>query len=158
APLATLQDPVTNSVTGQVFTTNSPADALLRAPLQGVSITGFSLTESSAASSYNSLQLTATARLIDSLQILAAYTFAKSIDSASGLGGGSGISGVANNGALNDSSQILGDQNDSRANRGPSDFDRTHRFVLSYVWRLPNPILVRQSHLERSVIWNWQTS
>ena len=158
AQLASPQNPVTNAVTGQVFTTNSPADSPLRAPLQGVSITGFSLTESTAASSYNSLQLSVTARASDHLQFLAAYTYAKSIDNGSGLGGGAGISGVVNTGAVNDSSPILGNQNDPRANRGPSDFDRTHRFVLSYVWGMPKPLFAGQSRLGRLAFWNWQSS
>jgi Carboxypeptidase regulatory-like domain/TonB dependent receptor len=158
AQLASPQNPVTNAVTGQVFIMNSPADAQLRAPLQGVSITGFSLTESSAGSSYSSLQLSVTARASDRLQFLAAYTYAKSIDNASGLGGGAGITGVVNTGALNDSSSILGDQTDPRVNRGVSDFDRTHRFVLSGVWKTPNPSFAGQSRLGRVAIWNWQTS
>ena len=158
ARLASPQDPATNAVTGQVFTTNSPADAQLRAPLQGVSITGFSLTESTSDSSYNSLQLSFTARASNRLQLLAAYTYAKSIDNASGLGGGAGISGVVNTGALNDSSLIFGDQNNPRANRGVSDFDRTHRFVLSYVWQFPNPSFAGHSRLGRAAIWNWQSS
>jgi Carboxypeptidase regulatory-like domain/TonB dependent receptor len=158
AQLASPQNPVTNTVTGKVFTTNSPADAQLRAPLQGVSIAGFSLTESTADSSYNSLQLSFTARASNRLQLLAAYTYAKSIDNASGLGGGAGITGVVNTGALNDSSLILGDQDNPRANRGVSDFDRTHRFVLSYVWQLPNPSFAGHSHLSRAAIWNWQSS
>ncbi len=158
AQLASQQNPVTNAVTGQVFITNSPGDAQLRAPLQGVSITGFSLTESTAASSYNSLQLSTTARASNHLQFMAAYTYAKSIDNASGLGGGAGISGVVNTGALSDASLTLGNQNDPRANRGVSDFDRTHRFVLSYVWRFPNSSSAGQSRVGRTAIWNWQTS
>ena len=41
----------------------------------------------------------------------AAYTFAKSIDDASGAGSGAGISGVVNTEAVNDSGPILGNQN-----------------------------------------------
>jgi len=123
-----------------------------------VSITGFSLTKSTADSSYNSLQLSFRARASNRLQLLAAYTYAKSIDNSSGLGGGAGISGVVNTGALNDSSMILGDQNNPSANRGVSDFDRTHRFVLSYVWKLPNPSFVGYSRIGRAAIWNWQSS
>jgi hypothetical protein len=33
--------------------------------------------------------------------------------------------------------QVFNDQNDVAAQRGPSDFDRRHRFVLSYTWQLP---------------------
>ncbi len=158
AQLASPQNPVTNAVTGRVFTTNSPADAQLRARLRGVSITGFSLNESSADSSYNSLQLSVTARPSKSAQFLAAYTYAKSKDNASGIGGGAGISGVVNTGAVNDSSPILGNQNDPRANRGPSDFDRTHRFVLNYVWEMPKPVFAGQSRHGRLAFWNWQSS
>ena len=158
AQLASPQNPVTNAVTGQVFTTNSPADAQLRARLQGVSITGFSLNESSADSSYNSLQLSVTARPSKSAQFLAAYTYAKSIDNASGIGGGAGISGVVNTGVVNDSSPILGNQNNPRANRGPYDFDRTHRFVLNYVWEMPKPVFAGQSRPGRLAFWNWQSS
>jgi hypothetical protein len=158
AQLASSQNPVTNAVTGQVFKTNAPADAQLRAPLQGVSITGFGLNKSTADSSYSSLQVSFTARASNRLQLLAAYTYAKSIDNSSGLGGGAGISGVVNTGALNDSSMILGDQNNPSANRGVSDFDRTHRFVLSYVWKLPNPSFAGYSRIGRAAIWNWQSS
>jgi hypothetical protein len=158
ARLASPQNPVTNAVTGAVFTSNSPSDAQLRAPLQGVSINGFSLNETTAASSYNSLQLSMTARPSNHAQFLAAYTYAKSIDNASGMGGGAGISGVVNTGAVNDSGPILGNQNDPRANRGPSDFDRTHRFVLSYVWELPKPAFARNSHAAHLAFWNWQSS
>jgi hypothetical protein len=158
AQLASPQNPVTNAVTGAVFTSNSPSDAPMRAPLQGVSINGFSLNESSADSSYNSLQLSLTARPSNRAQFLAAYTYAKSIDNGSGMGGGAGISGVVNTGAVNDSGPILGNQNDPRANRGPSDFDRTHRFVLSYVWEMPKPAFAGHSHIARLAFWNWQSS
>ena len=158
ALLASPQNPVTNPLTGMVFKTNAPSDAQLRAPLQGVSINGFSLNESDADSSYNSLQLSVTARPSNRTQFLAAYTYAKSIDNASGIGGGAGISGVVNTGAVNDSSLILGNQNDPRANRGPSDFDRTHRFVLSYVWEMPKPVFAGQSLPGHLAFWNWQSS
>ncbi len=158
AQLASPQNPITNVVTGAVITTNAPSNAVLRAPLQGVSINGFSLNESTANSSYDSLQMSLTERLSHGLQFLAAYTFAKSIDNASGAGGGAGVSGVVNTGAVNDSSLILGNQNDSRANRGVSDFDRTHRFVWSYLWDLPKPAFASYSRFYRLATWNWETS
>jgi hypothetical protein len=145
-------------VTGAVFTSNSPSDAPLRAPLQGVLINGFSLNETSADSSYNSLQVSVMARPSNGAQFLASYTYAKSIDNASGMGGGAGISGVVNTGAVNDSGPILGNQNDPRANRGASDFDRTHRFVFSYVWEIPRPAFAAQSGRGRLIFWNWQSS
>jgi hypothetical protein len=158
ARLASPQNLITNAVTGAVITTNTPGNAFLRAPLQGVSINGFSLNESTANSSYDSLQMSLTKRLSQGLQFLAGYTFAKSIDDASGSGGGAGIVGIVNTGAVNDSSLILGNQNDSRANRGASDFDRTHRFVLSYLWDLPKPAFAARSGFARRAIWNWHSS
>jgi len=158
AQLASPQNPITNAVTGVVITTNTPDNAILRAPLQGVSITGFSLNESTANSSYDSLQMSLAERLSHGLQFLAAYTFAKSIDNASGSGGGAGIVGIVNTGAVNDSSLVLGNQSDSRANRGVSDFDRTHRFVWSYLWDLPKPGFASRSRFYRLTTWNWEMS
>jgi len=158
AQLASPQNPITNAVTGAVITTNTPGNAILRAPLQGVSINGFSLNESTAKASYDSLQISLTERLSHGLQFLAAYTFATSIDNASGSGGGAGIVGIVNTGAVNDSSLILGNQNDSRANLGVSDFDRKHRLVWSYLWDLPKPGFATHSRFYRLATWNWETS
>ena len=47
---------------------------------------------------------------------------------------------------------------DSRANRGVSDFDRTHRFVLSYLWDLPRPAITRGSTAGRLLFSNWQVA
>jgi hypothetical protein len=139
ARLATPQNPVINEVTGEVITTNTPGNRDLRAPFQGVSINGFSQNQTTAQSRYDSLQLGLTHRLTRGLQVLASYTYARSIDNASGQGGGAGISGVVNPAPGGDTSAILGNQLDDRANRGVSDFDRTHRFVVSYLWDVPTP-------------------
>src|SRR5262249_933269 len=55
-------------------------------------------------------------------------------------------------------SPILGNQLDHRANRGLSDFDRTHRFVLSYLWDLPRPAFAKGSTAARVLVSNWQTA
>jgi hypothetical protein len=99
-----------------------------------------------------------TERLSHGLQFLAAYTFAKSIDNASGSGGGAGIVGVVNTGAVNDTSLVLGNQINPRANRGVSDFDRKHRFVWSYLWDLPKPEFASRSRFYRLTSSNWETS
>ena len=44
---------------------------------------------------------------------------------------------MLNLGAVGDTGLILGNQLDDHANRGVSDFDRTHRFVTSAVWNIP---------------------
>jgi len=147
---------ITNAVTGAVITTNTPANAALRAPFQGVGNNNFFQDQSTAKSNYNSLQVSLTKRFSKGMQFLAAYTWAKSIDNASGQGGGGGLGGVIDPGAVGETSAILGNQFDDRANRGVSDFDRTHRFVLSYLWELPTPSFARDSNAGRLLLGNWQ--
>ena len=158
ARLASLQNPIINDVTGAVITTNTPSNAPLRAPFQGVDINGFFQNQTTAQSSYNSLQTSLTQRLTKGLQFLASYTYAKSIDNASGTGGGAGIVGIVNPGAVADTSIILGDQLNNRANRGVSDFDRPHRLVLSYLWDLPKPSFANRSTMGRLLLSNWQVA
>jgi hypothetical protein len=162
ARLASQQHPVINEVLsalnlpGAVITTNTPANAQLRAPFQGASLSvagasvpGFGLTQTTAQSTYNSLQVSATKRFSEGLQFLAGYTYAKSIDNASG--GAIGAAGI-------DSGSILGNQLDNRANRGVSNFDRMHRIVLSYLWDLPGPAFAARSTAGRLVFSNWQVA
>src|SRR4030095_1535686 len=66
--------------------------------------------------------------------------------------------GAFNTGQSADSGFILGNQLDNRANRGVSDFDRTHRFVLSYLWDLPQSRWARRSTVGRLLISNWQVA
>jgi hypothetical protein len=158
ARLASTQNPIINEVTGATITTNTPANASLRAPFQGVSINGFTQNQTSAQSSYNSLQASLSRRVSHGLQLLASYTFAKSMDNASGAGGGAGLAGVVNTGAVGDTGGILGNQLDNRANRGVSDFDRTHRLILSLIWDLPRPRFSQSSTAARLLLSNWQVS
>src|SRR5207249_7209038 len=96
-------------------------------------------------SAYNSLQMSLTRRLSKGLQLLASYTYAKSIDNGSGQ-------------ADIDTTTILGNQLDDRANRGVSDFDRTHRLVVSYLWDLPRPAFAARSAAGRLLVSNWQVA
>src|SRR3989442_1164493 len=150
ARLASPQKPIVNDVTNAVITTNTPANAQLRAPFQGASISAFGQRQTTAQSTYNSLQVSLTKRLSKGLQLLGSYTYAKSIDNASGGLGGAG------GGA--DSGSILGNQLDNRANRGVSDFDRTHRIVLSYLWDLPRLAFAARSTAGRLLLSNWQVA
>jgi len=156
ARLASPQDPIRNEVTAAVITTNTPDNATLRAPFQGVEINSFFQNQTTAQSSYNSLQVSLTQRASRGLQFLASYTYAKSIDNGSGTGGGAGISGVVNPGSVADTSIGLGNQLNNRANRGVSDFDRTHRFILSYLWDLPPPRFAERSRASRWLLADWQ--
>ena len=145
APLASEQNPIYNEVTDKVITTNTNDNARLRAPFQGVLINGFGQRQTTAQSSYNSLQASLTKQLSRGLQFLASYTYARSIDNASNAAGGDGVF-------------ILGNQHDNRANRGVSDSDRTHRLVFSYLWDLPNPGFTQGSRFARSVFADWQVA
>jgi len=151
ARLASPQHPIVNAVTGQSIITNTPAatNVALRAPYQGVEAGSFLQIQSTAQSTYNSLQLSLTRRL-SNLQFLASYTYAKSIDNASG--------GSDSMGDVRDTINITGNQLDNRANRGVSDFDRTHRFVVSYLWYLPRPAFATQSRVARALFTNWQVA
>jgi carboxypeptidase family protein/TonB-dependent receptor-like protein len=158
APLASMQAPIMNAVTGAVITTNTPANASLRAPLQGVDISGFSQFQSTAQSTYHSLQATLTKEMSFGLQFLTSYTYSKSIDNSSGQGGGAGTAGVINPSAVGDVSAILGDQRNDRGNRGVSDFDRTHRLVFSSIWDLPQTRLFNNFRGGRLLLSNWKMS
>jgi hypothetical protein len=70
-------------------------------------------------SNYNSLQANLTKRFSQNLSFTAAYTYSRALDYGEG-----GVSPLLNN--LNVAS-----------NYGPADWDRTHMFSLSHVWRLP---------------------
>ena len=146
ARLASVQHPIINEVTGQSITTNTPANAVLRAPYQGVETGTFFQIQSTAESTYNSLQMSLTKRLSKGLQFLAAYTYSKSIDNASGISANAGD-------AAADTNAIGGNQLDNRANRGVSDFDRRHRFVFSYLWHLPQPF---KSGAGNALLANWE--
>jgi hypothetical protein len=123
-----------NPVNG--LSTNSAANAVDRVPFVGLAPLAVRL-ESSGNSDYNSLQATINKRLSHGLQILAAYTFSKSIDTA---GDSLGSAAFGAYGSPVFGQQVFNDQHNLAAQRGPSDFDRTHRFVLSYTWTLPQPV------------------
>ena len=111
------------------------ANAAERVPFVGLSPLIYRL-ESSGNSIYNSLQATLKKDMSHGLQFLAAYTFSKSIDDAgdslgAAIGGAFGLPIV---GEL-----VYNDQNNVAAQRGVSDFDRTHRLVISGTWNVPGP-------------------
>jgi len=110
-------------VNGQ--TINTSANAQLRVPYIGFSPTGLVWLETSTDSGYNSLQASVTRRFSKGLRLLASYTWAKSLDNNSGSGTGATFT------------QTDGDQTRPSLNRGLSDFDRTHRFVLNFSYNIP---------------------
>lgn len=113
----------TSPVNGQ--TTNTAANAQLRVPYVGFSPTGLVWLETSTDSRYNALQASVSQRLSKGLRFLASYTWAKSLDNNSGSGTGATFT------------QFNGDQNRLDLNRGLSDFDRAHRFVVNFSYHIP---------------------
>lgn len=89
--------------------------------LPGTPLGNVTQVESAGNSSYNAMWLTATHRLSRGLQLNASYTWAKSIDYNSFSSGG-----------------IVGQNSyDLQGDRGLSDFDVRHRFVVSALYDLP---------------------
>lgn len=158
ARIASLSHPIVNQVTGDVITDNRFDNAPLRAPMQGVDTAFFGLNETTAQSTYHSLQTTVNRRFSAGLQFSASYTFSKSIDDASQAGGGAFSDGTLDRGGAGDSGTVWGNQLGTQANRGLSDFDRTHVFVFNYVWDLPQPAFARNFKAGRLLLGNWQLS
>ncbi len=82
--------------------------------------------QSTADSTYNSLQARAVRRYNNGLEFLAAYTWSKSIDNSSQLFSTAVDPGFPQN------------SNNLRSERALSDFDARHRFVASYVYQAPS--------------------
>src|SRR5262249_13221890 len=137
---------------------NSFENSPLRAPMQGVSTGGFTLNESTAQSSYHSLQAMVNRRFSRGLQFSASYTFSKSIDNASNPGGGANPDGSLDRSGGIDTANIWGNQLDPGVNRGISDFDRPHYFVFNALWNIPQPALAHRSATTRFLLSNWQLS
>ena len=99
-------------------------------------------------STYHSLQLSAERRMASGLTILGSYTYSKSIDD---LPPGAGVTGFDTF-----SARPWDDPLRHQFDRGPSDFDHTHRFVASFVYELPT--LKGSSGFARQALGGWQFS
>ena len=107
-----------------------------RGPIMGFNIPEAVLLESSANSIYHGLLMNVTKRMRNGLQFNLSYTWSKSIDNNSadpGSTAGGGKPDVPNTGFV-----VQGDQRNLANNRGPSDFDRTHRVSGSFVYEIPS--------------------
>ncbi len=106
-------------------TTNTVANISQRLPVRGFTAPGIAQIENSGSSWYNGLEASLTKRFSRGYQFQASYTFSRVLDT-NGLDLNSSGIGV-----------LLGDQNDPAGGYGRAIFDRTHRFVLSYVYEFP---------------------
>lgn len=132
AELASASNPVRG------LTTSTLENLPLRVPVLGVGGGSYEC-ETAFHSNYNALQTSLRERLRHGLTLTSSYTYSKSLDVTSGGGNASAF----------DLSFVTNDQTDPNNAYGPSDFDRTHRFVLSFVERAPDlhsgPWAVRQA-------------
>ena len=92
---------------------------------QKMMASGVQQVQTASNSRYDSLQISVTKRLSKGLQFLAAYTLGKSRDYYSGA-------------PINELVPVPGDHVNWKLNYGPSDFDRRHRFVNSFVYEFKN--------------------
>lgn len=99
-------------------------------------------------SSYHSLQLSVEKRMTHGLTILGNYTWSKSIDD---LPANAGVTGFDT-----PSARPWDDPLRHQFDRGPSEFDHTHRFVASFVWDLPS--FSSSNGFVRSALGGWQYS
>lgn len=106
-----------------------------RVPILGFNVPEALVLRSNGESSYHGAQFSITQRLSRGLHFNAAYTWSRSVDTSStdpGSTAGSGKPDVPNTGFV-----VQGDLRNLEANRAVSDFDRTHRFSLNFVYDLP---------------------
>ena len=89
--------------------------------LPGAAVGNITLVDSGGNSSYNALWITAIKRFSHGLQFNASYTLSKSLDYNS----------------LNSQGVVVQDSNNIRGDRGLSDYDARHRFVVSAIYELP---------------------
>ena len=103
--------------------------------------------ESAGASWYNALQGSITKRFSNGLQFLASYTWSKELDT-DGVdpewGSAGGTSSLGNQSA------------DPKTRYGPGNFNRKHRFVLSYIYNFPSP--KDRSGFKGHLLGDWSVS
>jgi Carboxypeptidase regulatory-like domain/TonB-dependent Receptor Plug Domain len=132
-----------NPINGQTTTTNE--NLAQRVPFEGIA-GGSYICETSFNAGYNALQTSVTKRTSFGLTLLASYTYSKTLDYTSGTGGIDSL----------ELDFMSGDQDDRNQSKGPSDFDRTHRVVLSAVYQTPN--LREGPAIAQKLLSHWQVS
>jgi len=135
----TIKDVNNNTYT---ITTNTFANAAARSRALGLATGNYQLFASDAWSHYNSLQITTSHRFSRDFYFQAGYTWSRALDATS-------TGNTAFNTAINDQTNL-------RASYGPSDFDRTHRLVVSYNWDLP--FLSKTQGLMGALLGRWALS
>jgi Carboxypeptidase regulatory-like domain/TonB dependent receptor-like, beta-barrel len=123
------------------ITTNTVANIPFRVPVPGIPADSLVEMETAGTSQYNGLEASLTKNLNHGLQLLASYTFSKTLDTD-----GSDINSTSAGTAL-----TLGDQNSPMQRWGRASFNRTHRVVFSTTWTVPSP----SRGVPRAVLGGW---
>jgi TonB dependent receptor len=89
---------------------------------------------SDGSSSYHALQARVDRRFSGGFQLAASYTWSKDIDSNSDATAGSTQAPAANS-----LTSVPVSQGGLKLDRGLSDYDRTHRLTIAYIWEIPGP-------------------
>ena len=128
-PITVLPDQALSATTTPVrgLTTNTLANLSQRLPIEGFSVPGFTQIESEGNSWYHALLVNFTQRFKNGSQAQLAYTWSRELSDSAAESTG------ANGGTR------LGDQTNARADYGPDQFDRPHRFVANFVYEIPTP-------------------
>jgi carboxypeptidase family protein len=134
-----------NPVNG--ITVNTVANAGMRVPILGFAPNGLTSIESYGFSMYNGLQLTVRRQLSRGIQFQGAYTWGKNLTDVQGVGFQSVFLGGDGN---------SNDPNDRHQRWGPADFDRTQRFVFTYLWEIPHPS--GEGFVSRKLLTGWALS
>jgi len=120
----------------------SPVDSELRRPIPYA--TGFTYDSPEGSSIFHAGQVRVVKRMRRGVSWTALYTFSKSIDNASSIGGTGNI--------------VVQDENNLRAERGLSNFDMRHQFQFSGMFTSPfGPagIWMRQRNAWTRLLQNW---
>jgi hypothetical protein len=114
-----------NPIRGE--TTNTIANLSARVPYEGFDPAQFLEQFSEGRSNYNALEVTVKKNMSHGLQLLAAYTWSKTMTTGASSVVGSTFGGGS-----------VGDQNNLYADYGPADFSRPNRLIVSAVYKLPS--------------------
>lgn len=126
-------------------TTNTVSNVTQRVPYEGIG-SGSLECQTAYDANYNSLQASVTRKLSRGLQFLGSYTWSRTLDETSGSSGNQ----------VFELWLLTNNQNDPRGSYGPTDFDRTHRGVVSFTYDLPS--LQNGSAVLRYLTRGWQAT
>ena len=133
--------------------TNTNANEELRHQIIGLSRRrGSRYSGNIGFATYNSLQATLSRRLSRGLYFQAAYTFSKTIDNVSGSQSTDELNATRNG---QGGGNILNNGANAQQNKARGDFDRPHRFVVSYSYDVPVP---KSGFFQNQFFRNWAIS